>query len=46
MGSPLENILALCRAAGSLTEKEDIGEEILSIRGDVDEGKINMSKLF
>jgi len=46
VGSPLENILALYRTAGSLTEKEDIGEEILSVRGSADEGKINMSKLF
>ena len=46
VGSPLENILALYRTAGSLTEKEDIGEEILSIEGEADEDKINISKLF
>ncbi len=46
VGSPLENILALYRTAGSLTEKEDIGEEILSIKGEADEDKISMSKLF
>ena len=45
VGSPLENILALYRAAGSLTE--NIDDSILSIQedeGDVD--KINMSKLY
>jgi len=45
VGSPLENILALYRAAGSLTETID--DKILGIGGD--EGKvdkINMSKLF
>jgi uroporphyrinogen decarboxylase len=44
-GSPLENILALYKTAGSLCETID--DSILSIRedgGDVD--KINMSKLF
>ena len=45
VGSPLENILALYRSAGSLTE--NIDDSILSIvedGGDAD--KINMSKLF
>ena len=45
VGSPLENILALYRSAGSLTE--NIDDSILSIQedgGDVD--KINMSKLY
>ena len=46
VGSPLENILALYRTAGSLMEKKDIGEEILSITADADEGKISLSKLF
>ena len=46
VGSPLENILALYRTAGSLIEKDQIGEDILSIQGPNDEGKINMSKLF
>jgi len=46
VGSPLENILTLYRTAGSLTEKKDIGEEIRSIQGSADEGKINLSKLF
>ncbi|MHC4124563.1 MAG: uroporphyrinogen decarboxylase family protein, partial [Planctomycetota bacterium] len=44
-GSPLENVLAMYRKAGSLCEKID--ESILGIEGaggDVDE--INMSKLF
>jgi uroporphyrinogen decarboxylase len=44
-GSPLENIIALYKTAGSLTETID--DSILSIvedGGDVD--KINMSKLF
>lgn len=45
VGSPLENILALYRAAGSLCE--NIDDSILSIvddEGEVD--KINMSKLY
>ncbi len=46
VGSPLENILALYRTAGSLIEKEDINEAILSIKGEADEDKISMSKLF
>jgi len=44
VGSPLENILALYRTAGSLTE--EIDESILSIGGEEEPGKINMSKLF
>lgn len=44
-GSPLENILALYRAAGSLMEKPD--ERILAMGGGEEgTGKINMSKLF
>jgi uroporphyrinogen decarboxylase len=47
VGSPLENILTLYRTAGSMIEKENIGDDILSIQGHTDdEGKINMSKLF
>jgi uroporphyrinogen decarboxylase len=44
VGSPLENILALYRAAGSLTE--DIGDSIRDIQDDNTGDKINMSKLF
>jgi uroporphyrinogen decarboxylase len=44
VGSPLENILALYRAASSLTEKID--ERILSIGQAEETGKNNMSKLF
>ena len=46
VGSPLENILMLYRTAGSLTEKEDIGEDILSIQGSEEADKISLSKLF
>jgi uroporphyrinogen decarboxylase len=45
VGTPLENILAMYRAAGSLSEKID--DTILSIRGDDDAvDKIDMSKLY
>jgi len=45
VGSPLPNVLALYRAAGSLMEKPDAS--ILAITGDSEEtGKVNMSKLF
>ena len=45
VGSPLENILAMYRTAGSLTEKID--EAILSLGTDGDgTGKINLAKLF
>ncbi len=45
VGSPLENILALYRSAGSLCE--DIDDSILSIKDDQDQvDKINMSKLY
>jgi len=44
-GSPLENIIALYKTAGSLTETID--DSILSIQEDGDDvDKINMSKLF
>jgi uroporphyrinogen decarboxylase len=43
-GSPLENILAMYRAAGSLTEQID--ESILSIEEAGRPGEINLSKLF
>lgn len=44
VGSPLENILALYRTAGSLTEKID--ESILRAATGKEPEKINMSKLF
>jgi hypothetical protein len=44
VGSPLENILAMYRKAGSLTE--NITDEILSIEDGSDVEKINLSKLF
>ena len=44
VGSPLENILALYRAAGSLVE--DIPDSVRDIRDDNTGDKINMSKLF
>ena len=45
VGSPLENILAMYRTAGSLCETID--ESILSIRaGEADVDKINLAKLF
>lgn len=44
VGSPMENIIALYRTAGSLTEKID--ESILSIQEDSSPDEINMSKLF
>lgn len=43
-GSPLENILALYRAAGSLCE--EIDQSILSIENDAEAGAINLAKLF
>jgi len=45
VGSPLENILALYKTAGSLCE--NIDDSILSIKDDEDDvDKINMSKLY
>jgi uroporphyrinogen decarboxylase len=45
VGSPLENILAMYRTAGSLCE--EIDESILSIQGGEGEvGKIDLAKLF
>ncbi len=44
VGSPMENIIALYRSAGSLTEKID--DTILSIQEDSSPDEINMSKLF
>ena len=44
VGSPLENIIALYKTAGSLME--EIDESVLSIQDKADSGKINMSKLF
>ncbi len=43
-GSPLENILALYRTAGSL--REDIDQSILSIENGAEAGEINLAKLF
>ena len=44
VGSPLENILALYRTAGSLCE--DIDSSILTIEDASVPGQINLSKLF
>jgi uroporphyrinogen decarboxylase len=44
VGSPLENILALYRTAGSLAEQVD--QSVLDVAGDSEPSKINMSKLF
>ena len=44
VGTPLENIIALYKTAGSLIE--EIDESILAIQDKNDLGKINMSKLF
>ena len=44
VGTPIENIIALYRTAGSLLE--EIDESILSVKNDKTEGEINMSKLF
>jgi uroporphyrinogen decarboxylase len=44
VGSPLENIIALYKTAGSLTEKID--ESILGAETGKEPEKINMSKLF
>jgi uroporphyrinogen decarboxylase len=44
VGSPMENILALYRTAGSLTEKID--DSILGDAAGSDPEKMNMSKLF
>ena len=44
VGTPIENIIALYKTAGSLVE--EIDESILSIEEGKDAGEINMSKLF
>lgn len=44
VGTPLENIIALYKTAGSLVE--DINESILSVKESRDVDDINMSKLF
>jgi uroporphyrinogen decarboxylase len=44
VGSPLDNIVALYKSAGSLTE--NIDDSILSITDGKHAGEINMSKLF
>lgn len=44
VGTPIENIIALYKTAGSLVEKID--ESVLEIQDKNDLGEINMSKLF
>ncbi len=44
VGTPIENIVAMYRTAGSLSE--NIDESILAATGNEDTTKINMSKLF
>jgi len=44
VGTPIENIIALYKTAGSLIE--EIDESILAIQDGKDAGEINMSKLF
>ena len=44
VGSPLENIIAFYKTAGSLME--DIDESVLSLKEGKQVGEINMSKLF
>ena len=44
VGTPLKNILALYKAAGSLVE--NIDDSILNVEDDKETGEINMSKLF
>jgi uroporphyrinogen decarboxylase len=44
VGTPLENIIAMYKTAGSLSE--EIDESILSIQDGKNAGEINMSKLF
>ncbi|MCF8346388.1 MAG: hypothetical protein K9G38_04185 [Bacteroidales bacterium] len=44
VGTPIENIIALYRSAGSLAERID--DYILSAANKHEDGKINMSKLF
>jgi uroporphyrinogen decarboxylase len=44
VGSPLENVLALYRAAGSL--REDVDDSIRAIAGGAEPEKVNLSKLF
>jgi len=44
VGTPIENIIAMYKTAGSLAEKIDEG--LLSIQTDKNDEKINMSRLF
>lgn len=44
VGTPIENIIAMYKTAGSLVKMVD--ESILSIKGNTEADKINMSKLF
>ena len=46
VGSPLENILALYRTAGSLSETVDDSVRALSRSEESETGKVNLSKLF
>jgi uroporphyrinogen decarboxylase len=46
VGSPLENILALCRTAGSLMETIDDSIRVLGKATEQESTKVNMSKLF
>lgn len=43
-GTPVENIIALYKTAGSLIE--EIDESILGVEEGKDAGEINMSKFF
>jgi len=44
VGTPIENILAMYRQAGSLTEEPD--ESIMNLQAKAEDGGVNMSKLF
>jgi uroporphyrinogen decarboxylase len=44
VGTPIENILAMYRRAGSLTEEPD--ESIMNLQAKAEDGGVNMSKLF
>jgi uroporphyrinogen decarboxylase len=46
VGSPLENILALYRTAGSLMETADDSIRALGHAEEPETGKVNLSKLF
>ena len=44
VGTPIENIIAMYRRAGSLTEEPD--ESIMNLQAKAEDGGVNMSKLF